>query len=225
MKSPEKNKDARFIKIDSPHVRQELFILALRYNIKNFVETGTHVGATVIHMAARNYFDNIFSVELSKHFIDILERDLHRGAASFGVDISKVKIWGGDSVEKLPEMLSRVDGRAVFWLDAHYSSGETVRSECYNCTMIKELEIIANHHIKDHVIAIDDMEQCLNGHADYPSIKELEDKILSINSDYMITIKYNALFAEVPSTAPNVSDKAKEEFKNHPNYQGFMNNA
>jgi hypothetical protein len=60
--------------------------------------------------------------------------------------------------------------------------------------------------VKDNLIVIDDINCCYEKISDYPSIDKIIDIILSINKDYFITIKYNALFAEMPSLAFTLSE-------------------
>ena len=117
------------------------------------------------------------------------------------IDISRVSLWSGDSVKTLPEMLSTFTCRGTFWLDAHYSGGETARMESYDSPIIQELSEISKHPVNDHVIVIDDADLCFKGYSDYPNFNQIKNKILEINSDYLVTVKYNTIFAEVPTSA------------------------
>jgi len=80
----------------------------------------------------------------------------------------KIELYTGKSSECLPAMLLGVNGQVVFFLDAHPSgknSGghkelmlDRANSEFTNKNIVSgELEIILNHHIKNHVILIDDV--------------------------------------------------------------------
>ena len=201
-----------FTKIEKNHVLEEMYLLALRYDIRNFLETGTHIGECVVYMATKNYFDKILSVELSARFLKNFKDQFSILSSTYKVDLSKVSLYQGDSSKKLPEMLLEIEDRAVFWLDAHYSGGEN-RSSSADCTIMKELEAIKKHHIRDHVIVIDDMSYCDVGYSDYPSIEEIKNMIYSINRNYLITIKYDALFAEVPTSVRKISEKNLEKAK------------
>ena len=177
----------------------ELFSLATRYNARCFVETGTHYAYTLMAMWETNYFEKILSVELSEDIFRFVGKKI---ASNYGSTESTtdVNIWLGDCVEILPEMLKKVDSRAIFWLDAHCSEGDTARVEEYDSTILHELKIISQHTIKDHVIAIDDINSCYNQISDYPTIEEIKDALMDINDRYMVTIKYGVLFAEVPAS-------------------------
>lgn len=199
------NKNA-FFKPDKHHVKAEMIYLSGRYNVSNFIETGTHLGETLIFMAEKFPFDKLHSVEISDWYINFINDNFQRVADDSNIDVSNVKIWKGDSVKVLPAILSEVKGRSLFWLDAHCSGGDTDNSDDYNCTILKELEVIKSSPIKTNIITIDDMNACKDGHTDYPTISEISDLILSINEDYLITVKYNVLFAEVPSSIPELDD-------------------
>ena len=199
------NKNA-FIKADKHHVKYEMIYLSGRYNVSNFIETGTHLGETVIFMAEKFPFDKIHSVEISGYYIDFINNHFQRVANDAGIDVSNIKIWKGNSVNVLPSILSEVKGRSLFWLDAHCSGGDTAKSDDYDCTILKEIEVIKSSSINNHIIVIDDMNACKDGRTDYPTISEISDLILSINEDYLITVKYNVLFAEVPSSIPELDD-------------------
>jgi hypothetical protein len=189
------------IKIHPIHIRAEMSFLAERYKVKNFIETGTHIGQTVLFMASKKIFANIHSIEISEMQMSIMKEYFSKFAEDNNIDISNTFVWHGDSVKVLPRILTDISERSLFWLDAHCSGGYTANSKDYNCTILQELDIIKSHNIKDNVIVIDDMSTCNDGLSDYPSIGEISESILSINKDYLITIKYNALFAEVPSSA------------------------
>ena len=191
-----------FVRVPVSTVRDEMVTYAVRYGAKNFIETGTHYGDTCLHMAGTKYFENIFSVELSKTCWDFLEKDFLQLTKSVGVDVSKIRLWHGDSAHILPEMIDLVGDRCVFWLDAHISGGVTVCTEDYETPIMTELNIISSHSIKDHVIIIDDIKGCFDSHPAWPDIDEVIAAIKSINPDYLITIKYGILFAEVPKSAP-----------------------
>jgi hypothetical protein len=77
----------------------------------------------------------------------------------------------GDSGKKLPELLNGKYRRALFWLDGHYSSGVTARSEV-DTPIIVELEAILGHPIKQHVILIDDARR-FDGTNNYPHLDDL----------------------------------------------------
>ena len=187
------------IKIDKLHARMEMLTLSARYEIKNFIETGTHLGETILFMAEKWNFDSIHSIEISEFYINFIKENFLKEAESRNINVSNVCIEKGDSVKVLPLILANIEGRSIFWLDAHCSAGDTERHSDYDCTILKELEIIKSSPIKDNVIVIDDINCCVAGISDYPKVSEIKEAIWSINKDYLITVKYDILFAEVVS--------------------------
>lgn len=128
-----------------------------------FFETGTHKGDSC-NDALNLGFNKIISVEIDpKYYNECVEK--------FKNELnSKVFLFLGDSANIMGEMLKLVDKRAMFWLDAHGNGGGS--------PFKVELEHIFNHHIKNHIIVIDDL-------GDYGCDEEyIKHKILSFNSNY-----------------------------------------
>jgi hypothetical protein len=154
-----------------PHFIKQRIIknYAKKYSLKVFIETGTYLGETV--MSVRNKFSKIFSIELNK---PLFER-----ATNLFINNSHIKILQGDSSIVLSSILPTINEPALFWLDGHYSAGITSKGNL-NTPILKELESILNHKIKNHVILIDDA-RCFIGKDDYPTITELELFVKNIN--------------------------------------------
>lgn len=117
-----------------------------------FIETGTRSGDSVAR-ALENRFENIYSIELSERFYEEcrfrFEDQIREGT---------VELLLGSSTERLPEILNRVDVRATFWLDAHWSGPRTPTAKGdEDVPLMKELEIISRHNIHTHTILIDDV--------------------------------------------------------------------
>lgn len=128
----------------------------LQYS-KIFIETGTNKGDG-IQRALDSGFEKVLSVEANQDlFIKSRERFFRDG---------RVKIWFGKSYDTLPEMLTQINERCVFWLDAHPSGPGTAGhinlvqgdTNWHQDSIIKkELAVILAHR-NDHVILIDDMQ-------------------------------------------------------------------
>jgi hypothetical protein len=127
-----------------------------------FVETGTFRGDTP--WCFRNDFRKIFSIEVQPQLAEL--------AAKRFEGYSHVEIVEGDSAKKLEEIIPRIDGPVLFWLDGHYSAGITGRGE-KDCPIWGELAAI-NHKL-DHpfVIVIDDA-RAFGVYTGYPSLDELQ---------------------------------------------------
>src|SRR2546422_8845348 len=88
---------------------------AERYRLKVFVETGTLRGDMV--EAMKPLFQKICSIELSEPLFVAAKR-------RFQAD-RHVELIQGDSGKELGRIVARIDQPALFWLDGHYSVGET----------------------------------------------------------------------------------------------------
>jgi hypothetical protein len=169
-----------------------------------FVETGTHYGHGVISAIYRGCRD-IHTIEIQEHFfqrnLSVFQNCLSMGNYKefeietymrkdfFSIildDALRINMYCGDSCEVLPKVLERIDTKATFWLDGHYSGGETGISEIGGkFPVYKELEAFLDHDIKNHTIMIDDM---IDFEAKFPGeLPKLKALLYSINEKYTIT--------------------------------------
>jgi hypothetical protein len=157
-----------------PHIVKQLAIkeYAKRFRLTSFIETGTYQGEMID--AVKGTFDKIFSIELEKKLCEEACRKFDR--------YEHITILQGDSGEKLIEVLSQLNQPGLFWLDGHYSGGETAKGEL-DTPIMKELDSIYRHPLaKEHIILIDDA-RCFNGEGDYPGIAALENSAKSAGFD------------------------------------------
>jgi hypothetical protein len=112
-----------------------------------FVETGTYHGDGVAYALAAG-FPQARSVELSPKLFS-------RCQQRFSED-KRVRLWQGDSSLLLQEMIEDIQEPITFWLDGHYSCGETARGQV-TCPVLQELEIIGRHPLREHTLLIDDV--------------------------------------------------------------------
>jgi hypothetical protein len=161
-----------------PHsVKQQTIMeFAERYHLKILVETGTYFGNMV--EAMKPYFRKIYSIELSN--------DLYNKAKQRFSGDEKVTIVQGDSGTELGNLIRILDGPALFWLDAHYSSGITVRGE-KDTPIYEELDQILSTSERRNVVIIDDA-RCFGSDPAYPSIDELNNYIRSKRPNVCIEI-------------------------------------
>jgi hypothetical protein len=143
-----------------------------------FIETGSFMGDG-IQQSLDAGFNKIISIELSEKYHNI-------ASARFNDD-PRVTVLFGDSYLVLPEVLREIDEPVTFWLDGHHSCGDTALGD-YWSPLIKELEAIEKHHIKNHTILIDDM-RCWKEPNDVHGFyeKDIMDKIKKINPNYRMT--------------------------------------
>lgn len=118
-----------------------------KYKTDLFIETGSYLGDG-IQQALEAGYEKIISIELSdRYFKESTERFISE---------PKVTVVQGDSYKVLPVILNEINTKATFWLDGHHSCGDTALGD-YWAPLMKELNAIKNHKIKDHTIMIDDM--------------------------------------------------------------------
>ena len=107
--------------VPPPHVVKQRVLrgYAERYHLKIFVETGTYRGDMV--EAMKHLFHRIYSIELSDTLFAAARRRFRRD--------SHIELLHGDSSQELGRIMERVDQPVLFWLDGHYSAGDTARGE------------------------------------------------------------------------------------------------
>jgi hypothetical protein len=165
--------------------KQKLILEYLdKFSIDCFIETGTMEGHMV--KAAKPHVKKVYSIELD---------DFRFNVCRFRFLLCRhVTVFKGDSAEVLSDLLGRVSGPALFWLDAHFSCDDAIRPEI-ETPIMQELSSIKNHQVKSHIILIDDVRSF--GQGDYPSIETVIEFIKSINSRYHIRIEDDILRAHL----------------------------
>lgn len=133
-----------------------------RFHLTHFIETGTHLGDTLADIAY-NRSVTCTSIELADEYF-------HKALQRFR-RYPNVMLEHGDSAVVLPECIDKLQFPALFWLDGHYSGGNTASSEV-ETPVSTELQAILNSSIKTHVILIDDA-RCFNGANTYPYLEVL----------------------------------------------------
>lgn len=114
-----------------------------------FVETGTSGGGTL--RAIHPYFEKIWTVELSEY--------LYQMAQPLARAIPHCTHVLGDSLIEMPKFLESIseEEKIFFWLDAHYSSGDTARNHL-DVPLIEECVIIDKTYKADSgIVVIDDV--------------------------------------------------------------------
>lgn len=165
--------------VPPPHlVKQKLIKDYKRMsNYTILVETGTYRGDMV--EAMKNNFDNIYSIELGQ--------DLYEKAKKRFKKYDHIHIIQGDSGKVLPQVIDKIDKPTIFWLDGHYSAGETARGD-KDCPIFEELDAIFNGKKLNHILLIDDA-RLFNGNGDYPTFNELEEHIKKYKKNYKMDVK------------------------------------
>lgn len=95
----------------------------------------------------------------------------------------------GDAGQVLRPLLHQIREPAVFWLDSHWSTGETPLAEGFSpCPLLAELRAIAEHPIADHVILIDDIRYFWEGIPQWNGITvtDIVRMVLEVNPAYWL---------------------------------------
>nr|MDN3507408.1 hypothetical protein [Simkaniaceae bacterium] len=146
------------------------------YN-RYFVETGTYVG-NGFKKALEANFSHIYSIEINKRLYNRYPSRFKK------IDLSKVKLFLGDSSVDLFKMIKDINEPITFWLDAHCCPARKDGGK--NCPLVEELAQIGKHHIKNHTILIDDMHCAGTVLFDDLTIEDITREIHKINPDYKI---------------------------------------
>ena len=164
------------------------------FGIEYFVETGTYYGNTA--KWASQYFVT--------HTIEKSEK-LHKEAMQRNSD-DKIHFYLGDSREILEKIIINTNGSIIFWLDAHWSGGETYGIED-ECPLLEELHIIESKFPGDAFILIDDARLFTappplpHKPEQWPNIQDIVE--LFSREDYYVTI-FEDVIIIVPIEAKDI---------------------
>ena len=120
-------------------------------NFLTLVETGTHLGKTCINL--HDVFKRIYTMEISEKYFHLSCLNFQR------LGIKNVDAFLGDSSKILPQLLQILNENLFFWLDGHWSMGDTGRGE-KDSPLLEEIQSIVeyckNKKTKS-IIVIDDV--------------------------------------------------------------------
>lgn len=136
------------------------------------IETGTYNGSFV-EKYKKQY--KIF------HTIEIVDQFYKEAVERFKND-ENVICHLGHSPVVIGNLLKMINEPVTFWLDAHYQGGQ--QSNDTKVPLHQELQVIKNHHIKEHMIMIDDVRLFENTYGTTPA--KIEAILREINPDYNI---------------------------------------
>jgi hypothetical protein len=147
-----------------PHSYKAEIVAAHAKDYRVLIETGTYNGDMV--SAQIGNFDLIYSIELSEQlFLKAKQKFMHN---------KNINILFGDSPKVLAELVPLLTLPSLFWLDAHFSGGNTVMSDT-PCPLLDELDVILGSPL-DHMILIDDA-RCFGVNQGFPTMRQIEDRL------------------------------------------------
>ena len=114
-------------------VREEFLKLKSEFDILNVVETGTCLGSTTIFFSQN--FENVHSVEINNEYLNIA-RERNPNA----------NYYLGSSDQLLPQIIEKLNGKTIFFLDAHWEN---------HCPLLNELNCIATMQNKPIIVIHD----------------------------------------------------------------------
>lgn len=176
---------ARGRPVPPPHLvkRNVVIRYGRKYSARVLIETGTFTGEMV--EACKHRFDRIYSIEL--------DSSLANAATSRFEESEHISIVEGDSAHILSDILETVLEPAVFWLDAHYSGGNTSIGESWS-PVLRELEVILSHPVRDHIVLIDDARGFVGTDAE-TTIEELRELVARERPDWRFDVKNDIIRA------------------------------
>jgi hypothetical protein len=154
---------------------RELFC---KFPNRYFVETGSFCGDGIQNALDAN-FASITSIELAEHY--------YKCCCQRFANDHRVSLVLGNSSFILWDLIKNFDAPITFWLDGHYSGGDTVKGVS-NTPILTELSIIARHPIKTHAILIDDIRCFGTDIFDDIELDHIIKLILQINPKYQIDL-------------------------------------
>lgn len=165
-----------------------------KYELKEFIETGTYHGNTAVWAAS--HFTNVITIEYSK---EIYEETVARHGK-----IQNINFIFGDSRSVLKMIVPKLTHSAIFWLDSHWSGGKTY-GENDECPLTEEIYAI-NMSMYAHFVFIDDARLFTSPPPrphrieQWPSVDEVIEVLRSGNQKYYIVLVEDVIIA-VPEYA------------------------
>jgi hypothetical protein len=151
----------------SPHFIKQACVLRNGRRGAQWVETGTFLGETTELLA--DHGSHVISLEPAE--------SLYLRAKEKFKDNPKVTLLNAASEDVFPQLLKDIQGEVNFWLDGHYSAGDTFQGDL-DTPIVDELSCIEKNlgNFDRLVVLVDDV-RCFNPalpeYSQYPSLNYL----------------------------------------------------
>ncbi len=168
-KSDRENWEEREFAAPSPHFVKHKVLLRNGLRDATWIETGTYLGDTTAVLA--KVAKMLYSIEPEPGLFSKAEQKFR--------DASNVKIINGLSENVFPKLLPTISGDVCFWLDGHYSAGNTFKGP-QDTPILDELAVIGQNISKMNkvVVMVDDV-RCFDPknpeYTAYPPVDVLVD--------------------------------------------------
>lgn len=176
--------------------------------LRRAVETGTFHGDGARRLA--RLFPEVVTIELSDA--------LHEQAKVALADVAHVQVLHGRSPERLAEL---ADGTpTLYWLDAHWSLGETAGADA-QCPLIDEVRAIGAGNSAVDCILIDDARLFMApppppaDPAQWPALAEVMDALREIWPGHFIAVAHDLVIAVPEACKPAVERFAWHTLGHH----------
>jgi hypothetical protein len=174
--------------------RQLALDLRDRLALLRVIETGTYVGDTARALAGM--FEEVVTIERSDHYYN-RARDRLEG-------LSNVTLIHGHSGEQLAAVAGD-PGPTLYWLDAHWSGGDTAGSDD-PVPLLHELDAIGGGDPRDCIVIDDAREFATSPDPRWPSLPDVLDKVRARRPDDHVTVIHD-LIISVPQEAKDIVDE------------------
>lgn len=178
-----------------------------KLSLQRAVETGTHIGAGAEILA--QIFSRVVSIEVSERF--------HAEAARRLENQESIELLLGDSLDLLPG-ISDAAVPTFYWLDGHWSGGETGAGSV-ECPVLGEISCLSSGH-PDDCIVVDDARMFAVAASppfdptQWPSIIEVLDTLRAARPEHHVTIAADFVIA-VPQSARETLDTVARRWMTH----------
>lgn len=142
-----------------------------------WVETGTHLGESSAVLS--NFAKRVVTLEPSYYYFEKSSRFLSH--------FSNVEVVNKSSEDFFEKLLSGLSGNVCFWLDGHYSGGETFKGKM-DTPLFLELNAIRKFRkrFQNIVVLIDDFRLSYYQPSVYPSANALVRWVKSMHFNWTI---------------------------------------